>query len=260
MAERVLLEVSDGIATATLNRPDKHNGLDLPMFEGLAATAEELRDRDDVRVVILHGDGPSFCAGLDVKGMAAEGEEGQVRLIGGERDEDGAVLAQRVATAWLHLPMPVIAAIHGHVLGGGFQIALGADLRIAAPDVQMSVMEIVHGLIPDMGSSVTFPRLMRLDVAKELTWSGRRVGAEEALQLGLVTRISDDPLADAREMAAAIAEKRPEAIRSAKRLLNEAWDSGNAPELLLTRDRAPKGADRRRPRCRQLIARPVSAR
>lgn len=233
MAEqRVRLDLSDGVATATLSRPEKHNALDVPMFQALGAAADELRDEGEARVVILHGEGPSFCSGLDFPSVAAMGEEGQRIMIGGPRDEDGANLAQRTATAWLNLPIPVIAALQGYVLGGGFQIALGADIRIAAPDTKMSVMEIVHGLIPDMGASVTFPRVMRADVAKELTLTGRRIEADEALEMGIVTRIADDPLATARELAETIAEHSPDAVRSAKRLLNRAWDGESGPELL----------------------------
>jgi enoyl-CoA hydratase/carnithine racemase len=230
--ERVRLDLSDGVATATLSRPEKHNALDVPMFEALASTAEELREDSDARVVILHGDGPSFCSGLDFPSVAAGGDDAQKVMIGEPRDDQGAILAQRVALAWLYLPIPVIASLHGYVLGGGFQIALGADIRFAAPDTKMSVMEIVHGLIPDMGSSVTFPRVMRADVAKELTLTGRRVDAQEALEMGLVTSVIEDPLAAARELADTIAERSPDAVRSAKELLNRAWDGASRPELL----------------------------
>ncbi len=110
----------------------------------------------------------------------------------------------------------MIAALRGACLGGGLQIALGADIRIAAPDTQLSVMEIVHGLIPDMSITQTLPRLVRDDVARELVYTGRQVGAEEALELGLVTRVADDPLAAAHELAAADRERRPEAVRASE--------------------------------------------
>jgi enoyl-CoA hydratase/carnithine racemase len=233
MAEdRVRLEITDGVATATLSRPEKHNALDVPMFEALGSTAEQLRDEDEARVVVLHGEGPSFCSGLDFPSVSAGGEEAQQIMIGGPRDEHGAVLAQRVAIAWLYLPIPVIAVLQGHVIGGGFQIALGADIRFAAPDTRMCVKEIVYGLIPDMGSSVSFPLVMRGDVAKELTLTGRTVEADEALELGLVTRIAEDPLAEARDLAATIAERSPDAVRSAKELLNRAYGTEPGPELL----------------------------
>ena len=230
--ERVLLEIADVVATVTMSRPEKHNALDVPMFEAIASAAEEIAESSEARVVVLHGVGPSFCSGLDFPSVSAQGEEAQQIMIGGERDEHDAILAQRVALAWLYLPVPVIAALQGHVIGGGFQIALGADVRFAAPDTKMCVKEIVYGLIPDMGASITFPRLMRGDIAKELTLTGRTVEADEALELGLVTRIADDPLAAANELAATIAERSPDAVRSAKELLNRAWDGASRPELL----------------------------
>ena len=147
---------------------------------------------------------------------------GDLQGAGLERaDGERANLAQRVAYGWRELEVPVIAALRGACLGGGLQIALGADIRIAAPDTQLSVMEIVHGLIPDMSITQTLPRLVRDDVARELVYTGRRVGAEEALELGLVTKVADDPLAAAHELAAAICERRPEAVARAKHLLNE---------------------------------------
>ncbi len=130
---------------------------------------------------------------------------------------------QRAAYEWLRLPMPVIAAVHGNCLGGGLQIALGADIRVAAPDARLSVMEVKWGLIPDMSITRTLPRLVGIDVAKELTYTARVVSGEEAARLGLVTRLADDPLAAATELATAIASRSPDAVRSAKRLYDESW-------------------------------------
>jgi enoyl-CoA hydratase/carnithine racemase len=124
---------------------------------------------------------------------------------------------------WKQVPVPVIAAIHGVAYGGGLQIAMGADIRLAAPDARFSVMEIKWGLVPDMSGTQTLRDLVRLDVAKELTFTGRIVEASEALDLGLVTRIAEDPLTEAREMAAAIAAKNPDAIAAAKKLLETSW-------------------------------------
>jgi enoyl-CoA hydratase/carnithine racemase len=135
--------------------------------------------------------------------------------------ESPANLAQRVAWVWTEVPVPVLAAIHGPAFGGGLQIALGADLRYARPDAQLSVMEIKYGLVPDMSISKTLPRLVGIDVAKELTFTGRIVSGTEALALGLVTRVVDDPLATALETAREIASKSPQAIRAAKALFNE---------------------------------------
>ena len=184
----------------------------------------------DVRVVILEGEGKSFCSGLDVASFMS-GQGGTGVLL--ERDGDGpANFAQRVAYDWSLVPAPVIAAIHGNCFGGGLQIALGADIRIAAPDAKLSIMEVKWGLVPDMGITQTLPRLLRIDIAKELTFSGRIVSGTEALALGLVTRTSDDPLASALALAEEIAQKSPDAVRAAKRLYDETWVSDDAGAAL----------------------------
>ena len=231
-AERVRIEVVDRIADVCMVRGAKHNGLDWRMFVALNEAIDELESRDDFHAVVLRGDGPSFCAGLDVASFA--GGDGDLSGAGFERpDGELANFAQRVAFGWRTLERPVIAALRGACLGGGLQIALGADVRIAAPDTKLSVMEIVHGLIPDMSLTQTLPRLVRDDVARELVFTGRRVEAAEALELGLVTRISETPEDDARALAAEIAERPPEAVRRAKRLLNEAHSLSPAEALAL---------------------------
>jgi len=219
--ERVQIDVTGGVADVRLVRGDKHNALDWPMFKALDAATDELEARTDVRVVVLHGEGPSFCSGLDFPSFMA-GDVGVDEMIS---DVPGEIanIAQRVAYDWQRLPMPVIAALHGNCLGGGAQIALGADLRIAGPDLKLCVMEIRYGLIPDMGISQILPALVPLDVAKEVVFTGRTIAADEALALGLVTRVSDDPVAEANELAAEIAQKSPHAIRSGKRMLNAAY-------------------------------------
>jgi enoyl-CoA hydratase/carnithine racemase len=219
--ERVRVEVADHVATVALARPDKHNALDLRMFDAIVAAAEQVAAEPGVRAVVLHGEGPSFCSGLDVASALSDQE--------GVAGSDGALTGpvpnrfQRVAYDWVTLPVPVIAAIHGNCLGGGLQIALGADVRIAAPDSRLSVMEVKWGLVPDMSISQTLPRLVGIDVAKELTFTARVLSGQEALGLGLVTRVSDDPLAAARALAGEIAARSPDAIRAAKRLFNESW-------------------------------------
>lgn len=223
MAEdRVQVKIdATGVATVTMVRADKHNALDRPMFEGLTNAAAQLADDASVRAVVLHGDGKSFCSGLDIASFMS-GQGGTGVLL--ER-EDGrpANLAQRVAYDWSVVPAPVIAAIHGNCFGGGLQIALGADIRIAAPDAKLSIMEVRWGLVPDMGITQTLPRLLPIDVAKELTFSGRIFSGREALALGLVTRNSDDPLVSALALAEEIAQKSPDAVRAAKRLYDETW-------------------------------------
>ena len=220
--ERVKLEIADGVAKARLARGDKHNGLDAAMFDRLVEAAREIRENTRVRAVVLDGEGPSFCAGLDFKAVMA-GTGLTPDLAFAREDSDFANHAQRAAFDWHRLPVPVVAALHGNCLGGGLQIALAADIRIAAPGTRLSVMEIRYGLVPDMSLTATLPDLVGIDVAKELTWTGRTIDAEEALELGLVTRIDDDPHGVALELAREIASKSPDAIRRAKRLLNEAW-------------------------------------
>lgn len=219
--QRVQVDVTDHLATVTLSRPEKHNALDLAMFDGIIAAVEELRATPGVRVVVLHGEGPSFCSGLDLVSLMSQ--------PGALQDGDSALRGpvpnrfQRVAYDWTTLPVPVIAAVHGACLGGGFQIALGADVRIATPDARLSVMEGKWGLVPDMAITRTLPRLVGIDVAKELTFTARTFSGEEALALGVVTRLADDPLTAARELAVEIASRSPDAVRAAKRLFEESW-------------------------------------
>ena len=199
------------------------------MFEGILAAVEEVGSTPGVRAVVLNGEGPSFCSGLDV-GSFLDGPVSLDTLL--ERGERRANVAQRASTDWLDLPIPVIAAVHGNCFGGGLQIALGADVRIATPDARLSVMEVKWGLVPDMGITNTLPRLARLDVAKELTYTGRIFSGEEAAGYGIVTRVTADPLAAAKQLAAEIAGRSPDAVRAAKRLYDETW-TGDRDEALL---------------------------
>jgi enoyl-CoA hydratase/carnithine racemase len=226
---RVAIEISDHVAVVTLSRPEKHNALDGAMFEQIIAAAERLARQPGLRAVVLHGAGPSFCSGLDVVSIMAAGGgvDGLLDPLRGPVPN----WFQRAAYDWVRLPVPVIAALHGNCLGGGLQIALGADIRIAAPDTRLSVMEVKWGLIPDMSITRTLPRLVAIDVAKELTFTGRVFDGTEGHRLGVVTRLSKDPLAAARELAAETAAKSPDAVRGAKRLYDEAW-TGAADETL----------------------------
>jgi enoyl-CoA hydratase/carnithine racemase len=229
--DRVTIEVADRVAVVTLDRPEKHNALDTAMFEAIIAAADRLAHESGVRAVVLHGAGPSFCSGLDLMSMMSD-PSGLPVLI--DRLRAGVpTWFQRAAYGWVRLPVPVIAAIHGNCLGGGLQIALGADLRIAAPDARLSVMEVKWGLVPDMSITRTLPRLVAIDVAKELTFTGRVFTGEEALRLGVVTRVSEDPLASARALAAEIAGRSPDAVRAAKRLFEEAWSEPAEATLAL---------------------------
>ncbi len=232
--ERVRIDhVADGhVADVRLVRADKHNALDYAMFEALDEVSAELAESKSVRAVVISGDGPSFCSGLDFPSFAASGKD-LSEVLFGHADGDPANLAQRVTYNWLRMPAPVIAALHGNCLGGGCQLALGADIRIAAPDTRLSVLEIKYGLVPDMGITQSLPALVPMDVAKEIVWTGRFVEAEEALDLGLVTRIADDPRVAALELAEEIASKSPHAIRFGKRLVNEAYGSTSEVSLAL---------------------------
>jgi enoyl-CoA hydratase/carnithine racemase len=219
--DRVKIEIDDHVAVVTLVRADKHNALDIPMFEAIIGAASRLADEPGVRAVVLHGAGPSFCSGLDIAGVLASQSNG-----GGLTDalhETAPNWFQRAAYDWVRLPVPVIAAIHGNCLGGGLQIALAADIRIATADARLSVMETKWGLIPDMSITRTLPRLVGIDVAKELTYTARVFSGSEALLLGVVTHVEDDPLAAAMALAREIAGRSPDAIRSAKRLFDDSW-------------------------------------
>jgi enoyl-CoA hydratase/carnithine racemase len=233
--DRVQVEVSDHVATVMLSRPEKHNALDIPMFDGILAAVDEVRSTRGVRAVVLHGEGPSFCSGLDIASvMSAQEGLGGANASGGSDDLlDVPNKFQRVAYDWVTLPVPVIAAIHGNCLGGGLQIALGADIRIAAPDARLSVMEGKWGLIPDMSITRTLPRLVGIDVAKELTYTARVFSGEEAARLGVVSHLADDPLASARQLANEIAGRSPDAVRRAKRLFEESWNAPATDSLRL---------------------------
>ena len=228
-SERVALDVADHVATVTLTRPDKHNALDIEMFDALIGATERLRSEPGVRAVVLHGQGRSFCSGLDLMSIASTGQgvDGLTNPLRGEVPNR----YQRAAYDWIRLPVPVIAAIHGNCLGGGLQIALAADMRIATPDAKLSVMEIRWGLIPDMSITRTLPRLVGTDVAKELAYTGRVFSGADALELGVVTHVADDPLAAAHELAAEISQRSPDAIRGVKRLFDESW-TGDPQETL----------------------------
>jgi enoyl-CoA hydratase/carnithine racemase len=235
MSDRVTLTISDGIADVRLNRPEKRNALDGAMFQALADTGERLKSEPGVRVVVLSGEGSSFCAGLDFAALQMLGggdrsasDENNLMAMG-----DGQIthLAQQICWVWQELPVPVIAAVLGHALGGGMQIALGADIRIVHPDTQMSVREVHWGIIPDMTGTLMLSGLVRADVAKELVMTARLFDGREAHSLGLATKLSDAPFDDAMAMAAEIAGRNPDAVRGAKTLLNRLYNDGAAAQF-----------------------------
>ena len=228
MSERISVTLRDGVADVRLTRPDKMNALDEAMFTALIDTGERLKTERGVRAVVLSGEGRAFCAGLDMGNFAkmASGERkpggssAGGALVTADRTPGGSNRAQHAVMVWREIPVPVIAAIHGVAFGGGFQLTLGADLRFVTADAPMSVMEIRWGLVPDMAGMVLLRHLIRDDVARDLTYSGRQILGEEALALGLATRVCADPLAEALAYAADVAAKSPQAIRAGKRLLD----------------------------------------
>ncbi len=237
MADRVLTSERGMTATVTLNRPKKMNALDLDLIEALVAAGEALAARRDIRAVVLTGAGNVFCAGLDVMSMpkmaAFVAENGGIM----GRTHGGSNLFQAVSTIWSSLPMPVIAAVEGHAYGGGFQIMLGADMRISAPETRFSIMEAKWGLVPDMGGMVAMHRLARADVIRRLTYTAEVFEAEDALNWGFVTEIAVDPVARAHTLATEIASRSPDAVRAAKTLIN-ATSGMNERDALLAESRA----------------------
>jgi enoyl-CoA hydratase/carnithine racemase len=201
------------VADVRLDRPEKLNALDPAMFAAIVATGRRLRDDPSVRAVVLSGNGRGFCAGLDFGSFEKMTEGPRTGPV------EVPAPAQQASLVWAELAVPVIAALHGVAFGGGLQIALGADIRLVAPDARLSVLEIRWGLIPDMTGTQVLPELVGRDVAKELTFTGREVDGAEAVRIGLATRVTADPLAAALELAAEIAGKSPDAIRRAKALL-----------------------------------------
>jgi len=230
----------DGVVELQLARADKMNALDPAMFDALIKAGEALRGDAAARAVVISGRGKAFCAGLDMAsfermqqgagaGVLGEGAAGADLL---QRTHGISNAAQQVAMVWREVPVPVIAAVHGVAFGGGLQVALGADIRIVAPDTRLSVMEIKWGLVPDMAGMVLMRELARSDVVRELTFTGRIFSGGEALQIGFATRLSADPLAEALQMAHEIAGKSPDAIRAGKRLLNASLAQSAAALLM----------------------------
>ncbi|MFC1824977.1 crotonase/enoyl-CoA hydratase family protein [Thermodesulfobacteriota bacterium] len=237
MSEIVKITIKNHVAHVILNRPEKYNSVTPDMFQAIGEAARSLSSNKEVRAVVLSGEGKAFCAGIDFeffKKMESDTVGGDDLL---ERpDGNIANLAQYAAHGWKQLPVPVIAAVHGVAFGAGCQIALGADIRFASHDAKFSVMEMKWGLIPDMSASQTLRDLVRIDIAKQLLFTGKILGAEEAARLGLVTQLCEDPLAEAFTLADEIAGKNPHAVRASKKLLNETWHGEEKNGLVLETD------------------------
>jgi enoyl-CoA hydratase/carnithine racemase len=241
VSDRVSCTIDGGIADVRLNRPEKRNAIDREMLRAIIDTGERVAADPSVRVVVFSGEGKGFCAGLDRELLAASADpnlqrdDRHAQFTGSIRED-----AVHAVMVWHDLPAPVIAAVHGAALGGGFQLALGADIRVVAPDAQLGVFEIRWGIVPDMGGTQLLPPLVGPDVAKELMFTSRLVSGDEAKAIGLATRLAPDPLAAAFELAADIAGRNPDAIRVIKRLVDSSWgmslDNGLRAERDLTED------------------------
>ena len=221
MNKVVTIDIQDHVADVRLNRAEKMNALTFDMFEAITDAGVQLAKDKSIRAVVLSGEGRGFCAGLDL-GIFSD-PSFMDDVFGEGKGGFWPNFYQQPAYVWKTMPVPVICALHGVAYGGGLQIALGADIRIADPKVKMSVMEIQWGLIPDMSASQTLRDLVRMDIAKELTFTGRIVTGEEAQQIGLVTSLSESPRKSALEMASMIATQNPDAITCGKYLLENAW-------------------------------------
>lgn len=220
------------VAFVTLRRPDKHNAIDIGLFAALAEAGKVLAADRSVRAVVLAGDGPSFCAGIDLD-VLKNSDASQLADLFRPLDGSIANFFQQAVYAWRTVPVPIICAMHGNVFGAGLQLALGADLRYASDDCRLSILEIKWGIIPDLAISRTLPRLLPADRIKELAWTGRVLDADEAISLGLVTGKVADAKATATDVANEIAQRSPEAIRAIKRLFDETPDLSAAEALQL---------------------------
>jgi enoyl-CoA hydratase/carnithine racemase len=223
-SSRVTLSIENNIATVKLNRADKHNAIDMDMFEAIDKTINELKGNRTIRAVIVHGDGENFCSGLDITSVL-QSKRNAIKLLfkwlPGQSN-----LAQRVSTSWRDIPCPVIMVVHGMCWGGGMQIALGGDFRIASPNMKMSILEARWGLIPDMGGSIALKEQIPVDQAKYLAMTGKEISADEAMSKHLVTEVSDSPMERAIEIAKKIEEFSPDAIAGVKKLYNHStWRS-----------------------------------
>lgn len=224
MNERVKILRDGDVAQVLMVRGDKHNGMDWAMLQALRSAAKTLAKDKTLRGIVLRGDGPSFCAGLDFGSISKT----PARLLQGFvlRGGPGANLFQDVCLRWRRIGVPVVAVIHGNCFGAGLQLALGCDFRIATPDARLSILESKWGLIPDMGLTVTLPELMPVDQAKRLTMTGRMLSGSEAAGLNLVTQLSEQPLAEAQALLAEIATRSPDVAAATKRLFDKSWLAG----------------------------------
>ncbi len=219
MDQSFLLEVKGRIAYVTLNRPEKHNAIDLAMLKASIVTCRRIKRDKKIRVVIITGEGPSFCSGLDFPSVMARPARILPHFLKAPWRRTNNF--QAFAWQWRSLSVPVIAAIRGSCFGGGLQLALAADLRFATPDARLSVMEVKWGLIPDMTGTLSLRQLLREDQAKDLVFSGRIVDGIEAEKIGLVTKLSTTPREEAKVYAERLLDLSPDSLALSKKLLQK---------------------------------------
>ena len=219
MISKVTVDIKDHIGHVRLNNPQKLNALNNEMFAAIIAAGEQFAQDRNVRVVVLSGEGPAFCAGLDLDVFKQPAAQRKAAVDIVTRSHGIANGPQQAALQWKQLPMPVIAAVHGAALGGGFQLCLGADMRIVHPATRMGMIEVKWGLVPDMCGILLLRDLVRADVLAEIIYAARTFDGNKAFEWGIASKVTDDPLAAALELAREIAGKSPDAVRAAKRLL-----------------------------------------
>jgi enoyl-CoA hydratase/carnithine racemase len=217
----VKLEKHQGIAYVTLSRPDKYNALNFDMFKAIDKAIKQLQQDKQLRLVILTGAGGNFSSGLDVKSLSKD--PGKALNLLFKWLPGNANLAQRVSLGWQRLPVPVIAVIEGVCYGGGMQIVLGADIRIAADTAKLSIMEAKWGLVPDMAGLAGLRQLVSKDQALKLTYTAEVLNADVALSLGLVTEVAAEPMVRAKALAAQIMQTSPDACAAIKLSINRSW-------------------------------------
>jgi enoyl-CoA hydratase/carnithine racemase len=219
MEQPVMLEERSGqVVLLTLNRPEVMNSFNFAMLRGLKERIEAIQFAPDVRVVIITGAGKGFCAGADLKERATLSEQQVKEFI---------FTIRNLFTFIESLSKPVIAAVNGVALGGGTELALACDIRIASSSASMGLTETRLAIIPGAGGTQRLPRLVGRGKAKELIFTGRRVDAGEALQIGLVNQVCppDQLLDQARAMASMICETGPIAIQQAKYAINHGLET-----------------------------------
>lgn len=233
--DRVLLQFNNDntVATVALNRADKHNGVDWLMLKAVRKAQQQLAQHPALRAIILKGEGPSFCAGLDVKSVMSNPRTAAVMYANLWLPMRN--IFQTWSMGWRDLGVPVIAQIHGNCFGAGIQLALGADIRVCTPDAQLSILEAKWGLVPDMGGGALLRELLPVDVAKELTMTGRLFNGLQAKELGLVTHAVDNPEDKVQQLVQEILTRSPDSVAASKFMIQRIF--GIDEDAHLTQER-----------------------